>query len=101
MLDVMGLPQESRAEVSLETTRAVYRNRPGHDHSARKACIGSMDAARGAGSAEAPTASSTTATAANTITAGSKGLTPNSIDRSSPDAATAPATPIAQPTAAS
>ena len=70
-------------------------------HCSRNACIGSMDAARKAGSADAATASISTQSAASTSTSGSNGLTPNSIDYSNPEAAAAPASPITQPIAAS
>ena len=57
-------------------------------YSSRNARIGSIDAARIAGSADAATASSSTPNAASASTSGSNGLTPNSIDRSKLEAAT-------------
>jgi hypothetical protein len=47
----------------------------GLNYSARKDCIGSTEAARRAGRAEAATASPRTAIAVSPITSGSKGLT--------------------------
>ena len=48
--------------------------------SARKASIGSMAAARRAGSSDAASASNNTNAPANTRTSGSNGLTPNTSD---------------------
>src|SRR6202041_1282757 len=74
-----------------------------HDdpYSLLSACIGSTDAARRAGMTEAAKASRNTEAAASTITSGSKGLTPNRNERSSPEAAAAPPRPKTQPTRAS
>jgi DNA polymerase IV len=72
-----------------------------HCYSPRSACIGSIDAARSAGGTDAPRANRSTHTAASSSTNGSNGLTPKSIDRSSPDAAAAPVSPMTHPIAAS
>ena len=63
--------------------------------------MGWTDAARRAGGAEAATASSRTERAARARTTGSNGLTLKSMERSRPEAAAAPASPMMHPTAAS
>src|ERR1700761_147297 len=66
-------------------------------YSPRNARMGSMDAALSAGNPEAAKASSNTPTAATDNATGSNGLTPNRSDCNNLEAATAPASPMAQP----
>lgn len=73
----------------------------GHDYSPRNDCIGSMEAARCAGIAEAARVSKKTAITARISTGPSNGLTPNRKERRRPEAAVAAAKPITQPMMAS
>src|SRR5271154_2389306 len=77
------------------------RKRRAQSQSVRKACMGSTDAARRAGSKEAAKDSTSTKTAPSVSTSGSRGLTPNRNERIRCDAAEAPSNPSAQPTTAS